>query len=182
MRIRPLIVTGASGVGKTSFSQRISTKLGYDVLNAGELLFDHMRNSRLLIQPGIDPGVIFVNALGESAVGEVIFNRVAGSPSVVVDGVRLYSSFEALKGGNLAPVVVHLTASNEIRIERFVSRSLRDGSASTREAAEAMLQQKDVWNTDLERFETSATWSFDNSGSWNRLDEFVSFVANTFGK
>lgn len=156
----------------------LANALNGSVLNSGDLLRDHLRNMRIPVEDDIATGSIFIERLGEAAVGEVIAERAAALSARIIDGVRLYSSYEILRHHGLSPVIVHITSLPAIRVDRFVSRSLTDGSATTRTEAEHMLCSKDQWNADLNQFQRSARWCFDNSGTWAELGDFTASVAN----
>lgn len=177
MLINTIIITGASGVGKTSISRLLCRLTGISYVNSGDLLRNHLKERNIHFDSEAETGSIFVNELGEEAVGQLIAKQALSTGVCTIDGMRLYSSYEILAKQTINPRIIHITAPEEIRIDRFVARSLADGSATRRTDAERNLCQKDRWNSDLDQFRQSAWRCFDNGGSWRKLKEFAADVA-----
>ena len=171
-----LVVTGLPGVGKSTLCSMLSDELGCLSLNTGEVLRNHLRDNGVNLRDEISTGDVFVERFGKSHVGDVIADAAVATNAYILDGVRLISILPALTARGRIPSVIYLTVPEEIRRDRFISRTHAEGVTELI-TAQKLMSDKDRWAGDLDAFRDLSRWQFENAGAMIRLQSFAKAVA-----
>jgi adenylate kinase family enzyme len=117
-----IILSGASGVGKSTLARILVASLNARVINAGDVVWAAVRE--LGVQPvsRSHAGQLFLDELGELALGPLLLRLLRPSELVVIDGLRLPFAKELLDLKLRSIFHLHLTVPEEVRIERLLRR------------------------------------------------------------
>lgn len=136
---RPVLITGASGAGKTTLACHLSEVLEYDHINVGDELALVLHQHGLDVQSRSEIGPLFMSTFGTARYQEVL--EAIFRPSVVLDGVRLLSGVRHLRTTHGRSAFLH------------VFKSSRSSEEPTRDATvAAMRAEADLvvpWRADV---------------------------------
>jgi cytidylate kinase len=172
-----IFVVGLPGVGKSTLAAMLAGLLSTKAINSGDALRCYMRKNNVSLKDLVSTGDVFLRQFGQSAVGPAILEEADLIAARIVDGPRLFSTYDHYlqKGRNV--LVVLLTAEEDVRRRRFRERSIQENEADA-DSVDDLLRKKDEWGGDLDQFEAVSKWKFDNSGSLGNLEKFGCAVAS----
>jgi dephospho-CoA kinase len=131
-----IILSGASGVGKSTFARVLAAALNARVINAGNIVLAAVQGLGLEPRSRSHAGQLFLEELGERALGPLLLRWIRPSELVIIDGLRLPFAKELLDRKLRSTFHLHLTIPEEVRIKRLLSR---DGYVSHAGIAESYL-------------------------------------------
>lgn len=122
-----IIISGASGSGKTTLSRALAPYLRAQVVNAGDVVLATMKEAGFEPRSRQEAGGLFLETLGEHALGPLLNFHIRCFPRVIVDGLRLPAAHEFLMARRADVFHLHLDVSAELRERRLVSRDGANG-------------------------------------------------------
>lgn len=114
-----VVVTGATGAGKTTLSVALASGLQYRVVNIGDLLDPALREADMRVVQRTDIGPRFLAAFGLSGYMAVV--REAAMSGTVIDGLRLFPALPALR--DEWPGLFHVHREAPPRVEQLTGGS-----------------------------------------------------------
>jgi cytidylate kinase len=133
-----LIVSGASGTGKTTLSRLMARFLGARLVNVGDIVTASMRVHGISFRSRPEAGRLFLELFGEETLGSVLLRNVPATEKIVIDGLRVPAARAALSSHRHAIFHIHLDVSREIRECRLARR---DGRIDRNNPADDLVQQ-----------------------------------------
>lgn len=158
MKNPPIIVTGASGRGKSEFSERLAHYLGYRRVNVGDILRKKLSERSVFVEKRNQIGPLFFQYFSK----EDYYATLKGitKPKIILDGVRLAEGVEQLRADWSDLIHIHLTLHRGSTTRPYTSL------------------KPEVYDSELTGLERIANYRFDWIGPLPRLE---SKIKETFG-
>jgi dephospho-CoA kinase len=116
-----VFLSGQPGAGKSTLAAALSRVFGLDVLNVGDLLAGHLRESGWEVRCRAEIGPVFLQHFTRNELFELIRNRVGGG-SCIVDGIRLADTCSRVRDQYPGALLWLICADKELRMQRLGSR------------------------------------------------------------
>ncbi|OCX53777.1 hypothetical protein BEL04_05680 [Mucilaginibacter sp. PPCGB 2223] len=173
---RLVIITGFTGVGKTTFCQVVSEVSKFEDINTGYCLKKFMEAEGLKTQHKFEIGRSFLNTYGEETVFDVINGWIKPGGTYILDGIRLFSTYTLFKQNYEKVKTVFIDANELSRTKRYYEWLVKDGLDSDHALQIAMKQEE--YYDELIKIRDSSEIIINNTGNLEELK----FQAFAFGK
>lgn len=130
---RFVLVVGHPGSGKTTFAHMLAKDVGARVVNAGDCLRKRLAGYADELTSRRKIGEVFLQHFTEKDAAEVIAEEAIAQDAMIIEGIRLRSTYELFRRKFPRSVVVSLVAPDSVRrarLQRRIARSLCLGSGS----------------------------------------------------
>lgn len=117
-----IIISGASGVGKSTLAKWLAPRIGARLLNVGDLVIRAVLAQQLQPSSRAHAGELFLNYFGELALGPLLLTYLRPPEMVILDGLRLPFAADLIKGRAQCTFHIHLEAPEELRKLRLLRR------------------------------------------------------------
>jgi dephospho-CoA kinase len=167
-------VVGLPGVGKTTFSRIYSEVSERKSINPGAILKEYLLNC------GLNPshrevGQLALQSLGETGIANLIMTEALRTESSIIDGVRLFSTYEYFVSAGFKVDVVMIVANESVRKLRLKVRHAKVCFSASKSETDYG-DSGPLWLNDWKQFDNIKNYNFDNSGDVTRVFEYASSI------
>ncbi len=173
-----VMVAGHTASGKSTFASLLAKELETEVLNTGDALREALSERGIVIGDRLNTGSVFLREFGEDGASKAVLDCARSRGALVVEGLRLFSMYKRFLDAGENVLLVFLSTTEDVRLQRFGDRQTGDGSNGS--DAARTLAAKDAYYCEVERLREAANIVFDNSGSIERLTQFALEVSDRF--